>query len=553
MAVTVSFTLFPAPFRWAAVGRRAEATWARLVRLAEKPQLWPSEPTIRASEDRLSGLILATLRDNSRVLASGGKVALEETRDRVERVSGLVVEYVDDPLADEQHLRRWWSGRQVLAYTTAFHQHPLGERPPGPRWRVLVPFVRSLSPEEARIVTTWVRHPRNDVGSPSELSEEPCRVAALPAIAPGGYHWFAAEGAALSLEQARDDLMRWEAEERAHHARQATADTTLADAVRHFRRRLAEPGRHTLLPWPGGARSLPDELGEVVVPAPDLSGLASLAGSLWPGRLAVLVGPAGSGRTSLALQLAASVASIGMPVLYANAALPSDELVARLLAQGLSDPARLPRSHAHLLEGGGDAHAVQRALDDLIEAYPRLFLWTPTTGERTDEALRARAVGASEASEGGAPLIIVDPVEGFEDGGRLEHTLAELSAACRDLVRAGSLDPLWPGAAVLVVMNEPTSSYATAADLFELAGDPARRAALRQSLSTGCGGLGSDAALLLALARDASPPDGPAESAIAVVKNRHGHTGCVRLDFHGAAGVHVDRGLVEHEATVPPS
>ena len=91
---------------------------------------------------------------------------------------------------------------------------------------------------------------------------------------------------------------------------------------------------------------------------------------------------------------------------------------------------------------------------------------------------------------------------------------------------------------MLSVPNTCVDDFATDAELAEQAADEARRAGLRHRLTLGLGGLGTDAALLLAIARGASPPEGPPPAILAVVKNRHGHAGCVRLAFHGAAGIH---------------
>ena len=542
MGTTLPVTLFAAPHRWSSVGRRSDASWKRLVRLADKPQLWPSDTSVQASEDRLAGILLATLRDDTRVLGTSGTVVVDETLARVEKVSGLIIEYVDEPLADEKHLRRWWKAYRVLAFTTAFHMRPMGDRPPGPRWRVFLPFTRPASVQEAQLAAEWARHPRNAVGYTSERTLEISRVAALPAIAPGGYAWFATEGEALDLHTVEADLERWDVEERAQEARRATIGATLEEAVAAFRTRLATPGRRALLPWPGAEAGLPDALEAEPAPAPELDALGAIAGSLWPGRLSVLIGPSGSGRSALALQLAESVARTGHPVLYANAGLPTDEVIARLLVlRGHDTRPPLPPSHAHVLEGQTEPDAIEAACAALVEACPQLYLWTPTTGERTDEALRQRALGVAASSDGRSPLIVVDPVEGFEEGQDLHTTLSEMSAACRDLARAGSLSEEWPGAAVLVVLSAPPDSFSTAEELAEQMVEDTPRAHLRHALTVGLGGLGIDAGLVLAMARDATPPTGPTPGVIAVIMNRHGHTGHVRVDFHGAAGVHVAR------------
>lgn len=540
-ATTIPVTLFPSPHRWTPHGVRKQASWAQLLRTAEKPELWPGEPTLEASADRLPGLSMVLLQDDTRIVGAGGITDRGETEERVETVSGLLVDYVDEPLADESHLRRWWQGTRFLAWTSPWNHRPLGERPPGPRWHVLVPFSAPVPLAEARVAARWVVHSKRNAGHVHTSTTDLSRVVPVPAVVPGGYAWFAGEGEPLDLRRAQEDLERWEDQDRRSEAAQAVAGTTLSEAVAGFRDRLKQPGRRALLPWPGAVHTLPRDGASEAPSCPDLGELARTAGSLWPGRLAVLAGASGSGRSALALQLAESVAREGHPVLYASAGLPTDEVVARLLVlRSACGGPQVTACHTSILEGKGDVSAIDRAAEALVSALPHLFLWTPTTPERTDEALRTRALGVSRACEGKPPLVLVDPVEGFEDGHALADAYRELSAACRDLVRAGSLHPDWPGAAVVAVIGACSGAagdLSTAARLSEEGSEPTGRARLREALALEAGGLASDASLLLLLGRDAVPESGVGQAVVVVAKNRHGHTGCVPLRFFGAAGI----------------
>ena len=546
----IPVTLFSAPHRWAVKGTRREVTWQQLRAAFQRPELWPGEPTTDASEARLGGITFAWLRDDSRVMGGPGSEGERETESRVERVGGLVVDYLDEPLADEEHLRRWWAGIRFLACTSAWHEQPMGDRPAGPRWRLLIPFSRPVTLDDAVRVGQWVLHPRRGAGSVSDGALHPARVVAMPAVNPGGFAWLEGHGDPLDPAVALRDLGVWDEEERRTAAARAVAGATLREAVDAFRARIADPSRRALLPWPGQVHTLPHDgekldLGRLAARhGAALASLGNLAGSLWPGRLAVLVGGSGSGRTALALGLAEAAAAEGHPVLYAAADLPADEVVARLLVlRAANGGPAVPATHAGILEGEADATALLDAAAALVDALPNFYLWTPTTEERTDEALRARAAGVAAASEGRPPLVIVDPVEGFEDGKDLERAYRELSAACRDLVRAGALGPRWPGAAVLAVVGVPVElveRFATATALDDAA-EPTARAHLRQALAVGIGGLGGDASLVLGLARDPAGPDGVSDAVVAVLKNRHGHTGAAHLRFHGAAGVLVAR------------
>lgn len=547
---TLACTIFAAPYRWAVKGTRRELSWEHLLRAAQKPELWPGEATIAESEGRLPGFCLALLRDDTRVLGGGSLEAERETEQRVEAVGGIIVEYLDDPLVDEAHLRRWWKGYAFVAYTTAYHQRALGERPPGPRWRVVLRLARPVPLEVARRVGQWAQHARRGAGSVSDAVLRPAHVVALPAVVPGGYAFAVGEGRAIDPEAVEAELVHWSEEGRQREAARAVSGITLSDAVASYRRRLADASRRALMPWPGDIRSLPADgvehtvselLHQARVSAVALPGLGQLAGSLWPGRLAVLVGGSGSGRTALALQLAEAVARAGHPVLYASADLPVDQVIARLMVvRAATGGLDVPASHAAVGQGCGDASELDAAAEALIEVLPSLFVWNPTTPERTDEGLRTRALGVAASCGGRAPLVIVDPVEGFEDGHALEAAYRELSAACRDLVRPGSLGVDWPGAAVLAVVGVPAGlrdPLATAERLGLAGAKPADRARLRERLALDIGGLGTDAALVLALARDAVSSAGVGDALVVVAKNRHGHTGSVKLRFLGAAGV----------------
>jgi hypothetical protein len=542
-AVTVPVTLFAAPHRWAISGTRRSLAWAQLRTVAERPDLWPGEPTIDASEARLRGVTFAWMRDDTRVLAAVAAAGERETEQRVEQIGGLAVEYVDEPLADEAHLRRWWEGVLFLAYTSTYHQQPWGDRPPGPRWRVLLPLSRPVTLADAQRIGRWIQHPRRNAGSIDDATLRPARVVPLPAIVPGGYAWFEGEGAPLDPERALRDLERWAEADRRDAAARAVEGSTLAEAVQGFRGRLEHAWLRAFLPWPGDILAIPQDgphtelrglLGGVEV---ELGGLGRLAGSLWPGRLALLVGASGSGRTSLALQLAEAAAADGHPVLFATADLPTDEVVARLMIlRAARGGPMVPPCHAGILQGQGERGALADAAEALVGALPNLYVWAPITSERTDAALMARAAG----TEGRPPLVIVDPIEGFDDGDDLEGAYRELSAACRDLTRPGTAGSDWPGAAVLAVVGMPAAlgdDLSTASVLAAACAQPAGRSRLREVLALELGGLAGDASLVLVLARDAVGSDGRGDAVVVVAKNRHGHTGVAPLTFFGSAGV----------------
>ncbi|MFZ5482183.1 MAG: GerMN domain-containing protein [Myxococcota bacterium] len=182
---TASLTLFPAPAAWASRGRHAALPWSDVLARAEKPELWPGGGAIDAAEARLPAWTFAAFRDDARVVARDSATAEAQTRARVLEVNGLFLEYEDEPGADADAIARWWAGRLFLAYTTAFHDRPLGDRPEGPRWRVAVPFARGVGLAAAVEVARWARHPRRRAGTLADATEEPWRAPALPALPAG--------------------------------------------------------------------------------------------------------------------------------------------------------------------------------------------------------------------------------------------------------------------------------------------------------------------------------------------------------------------------------
>jgi hypothetical protein len=540
MSSTIQLTLFNAPHHWAAKGTRRALSWDQFRALLQSTELWPAEPTIQASESRVSGLSFAVFRDDTRILLGDGVVNEPETQKRLEGVTGLVIEYTADPLVDEARLREWWGSYAFIAYTSAFHDRPLDDLPPGPRWRVLLPFSRQASPAEATVIGRWAMHPRRGAGAVDLATLEVIRVVAVPALIPGGFRSTFVEGPLLDPEQALAEVAAWEQEDRQRGATRRVVGLKLSDAVAAFCERLEHPERRAFLPWPGEHRGLPSHERDTERAVPGLSGLSEIAGSLWPGRLAVLVGASGSGRTSLALQLAESVASAGHPVLFASSDLSKDELVSRLVLLRAARASRLRGgSHAAILQGQGDLAVIANEARRLADELPLLYLWTPRADERTFAMLKERAIAVSEHAQGRPPLVVVDPVEGFDDDADLQHAYREASAVFRDLTHEGTVADGWPGAAVLAVLSRPPTlqdGLSSATTLAQRCAEPVGRTSLREAIASELGGLGSDAGLVLALARDGVGATGCGEAAVVVAKNRHGHTGVVSLRFHGAAG-----------------
>ncbi len=484
-------TTFPAPHRWATRGDHGSHPWSWVAERVSEPDLWPGTGTVLAASHRLPAWTFARFRDDTRVVTRDEDLAARQTCARVESVHGLMVEYVDEPAADGSTLLHWWGSYAFIAYTTGFHELEMEDRPPGPRWRVLLPFAYPVDREVAQEVAEWAMHPRHGVGIVAEETREVWRVVPTPALGPGGYRWLGNAGAVLDPRAAVRALHAWRELDRKVRAEQTLEGTHLAEAVDRLRERRKRP---ILRPR---------------FPVPPIPGLKDLLGELWPGRMVALMGVGGSGRTTLALQFARASLEAGLPVLLVLTRMGKDEALARMLAMGTGVPART------LLDGGGD---VDRALDDLRIRGETVHLWTPPSAERHLKALSEMVRATSRAHGGGPVLIVVDGIEGWavDDPQRGARSLI---SGLRDASHTGTLSSDWPGAAVLFVSGLPRGQL----------GFERLLARAREGLVE-LGPFQEDASAVVLTSIQGK------EARLIVAKNRDGSTGVLQLDFDPSAG-----------------
>jgi len=482
---STSLTWLPAPHRWATRGVFGRRSWKKLLQAAAQPELWPGAGNPDTASLRLPAWTFAQYRDDTRVVTRDVELSARETRARVEAVHGLMIEYLDEPAVDGEHLRRWWGDHAFVAYTSGHHEQPMGDRPPGPRWRVMVPLAKPVDLATAMVLGAWARHPRHDAGIIAPITEDAWRVVPSPAIGPGGYRWLARSGALLDPDEALAQLATWRVLDTRVRAEQALEGTSLATAADAFEARRARPERHPVFPIP-------------VAP------LAELLPGLWPGRLVAVLGSGGSGKTTLALQIASAAAGRGQPVLLVLTRMGGDEAVARLLAQRTGIPPR------RLLSGDG---AIDEALAELRQAAQTLHLWAPVADERSLDHLVAKVRATSDAHDGHPPLVVVDGIEGWgvDDPARGAR---QLVAGLRDAAHTGTLAPDWPGAGVLLVGALPGPSVA-----------PTELEDQARSGSLDLGGIEHEAGAVVVLATEGE------QARVVVAKNRDGPTGSASLQF----------------------
>lgn len=460
---------------------------------------------MRTSEEQLPGWTLAEFRDDARIAGRDLQKSERESAERVEAVRGLVVEYVDEPACDADHLARWWDGYAFLAYTSAFHDHPWGERPAGPRWRLLAPFSRPATREEAALLGRWARHPRRRAGIVDAATEQPWRVVAVPAINPGRYHSVLRDGAPIDPDQALRQLSEWEVADRRDAAAATLAGTSVADAVGDLLTRAARPPAPVRWPW-----------------AP----LERRIGPLFPGRSVRVVAADPDLRGALLLAAAVSAAASGAQVLIATTHTARIELGARLLA--LEGQA----TAADLLAGTRAAEAVAASGERAAGALPRLHLWAPGRGSRSIEQLEDEARALANLGDRQPPVLIFDPVEGWDEGRAAVAGRRAFAAAIEDLARPGGLEPDWPGAVVLAGSADPDPVLGSAAALQRAWDeDPG---ALAARLATDGAELDFVADVVLAVAAD--PIGAPRRVAVAVVRNGDGPVGIDTLSWDLSTG-----------------
>lgn len=530
------FTTFPAPARWTTQGRFEPWTWVEVLHHVRTPELWPGSPTIAASEAQLPGWTFARYADDCRVASDDPTISARETAARVREVWGLCVEYIDDPAVDPSRIERWWGPWQYAAYTTAWHLRDMGEKPAGPRWRVMIPFTRAASLAEAIQVGEWARSPHRDAGIVDGLTARPWRYYAVPAVVPGGYRWEINEGRFLDPSMAIAELERWEAEDRTRDARRKLQHTTIGELAR---RGFLRPTSTWDAAHSAGTNHHQVPAGALLPAVRPTLGrtwprLFALAGASWPGRIAVVVGPQGSGRTAFALQVAEGIAREGAPVLLAPTAMGSGEVAARMLALRAGEPI----DYSSLLAGAVPREDLAGAVEHLSASCPNLHVWIRPHAEHTPAALALAARAMAQGHDGRAPVLVVDDVP-------LPGRDPEWWGALLDMARPQGLGPEWPGAVMLVVCPLPPRASIAFSDpeaLLAWTEHAARRATALEELDLELARLADQASLVLGLTVD-SCPDMPSHDAIvAILANRHGRRGAVPFTFHPARGLWVEGG-----------
>jgi len=458
----------------------------------------------------------------------------------VEAVHGLALDYDDENEAGERLFRSAWGRWRYLAHTSGSHGIPKGDKPAGPRWRVLLAYTRPVSPAEHRRIGAWARHPRKNAGIVGAEAEHPARWYFRPARGPGGYEWHSNEGPDLDPEFVLAELARWEAEEtspdeapeadplveRVGRLDACRLGAFLEDELDRLRARADRREVPIPLPWPNVSREL--------------------GGGLWPG-MYVLVGNTGSGKSQWALQAGLHAAHAGIPVLYVGLELGRTDLVARLV--GLISGRKWSRLYlgADPSELADVEASCARELAALERVPFHLETAPPHGWDYRELAREARAMRElyPEGEPGSRPfLVVLDFLQLVTSPEGAREDLRERIGRAAYAGRAVARDF---GASVLLVSSTAREHYGA------LSGEPSRTNTRAKGPALGAGnparlvGLGKesgeleyacDGALVLAAEPwpDKTPPMDGTRVWLALAKMRakpEGSTGWAPLRFDG--------------------
>lgn len=285
---------------------------------------------------------------------------------------------------------------------------------------------------------------------------------------------------------------------------------------------------------------------------------AALAGGLWPGKVVVITGNTGSGKTQLALSLAMEAAKAGHPVGYVGMEIEAAELVARLTALEVrsGDPASKLQWSELLTpapgRGAAASETLERVKPALVPLPWRQVLalpgWNPSPRVELVKDLSGRSLGTErqgaladlarklgKGPQGQAPVVVVDYLQ--QIGGDAKDLRERIGAAATAAHTAAMLS----NAAVILLSSTPRSNYWTLWGIKKNQNTGAEAPMPFDGMEPeGLVGLGkesgeieysADLALVMCRKRRKDGPEPPVHLAIA--KNRTGRPGWVVLDFDG--------------------
>lgn len=255
---------------------------------------------------------------------------------------------------------------------------------------------------------------------------------------------------------------------------------------------------------------------------------ACLGGGFKPGRQVVIAARPSVGKSSLALQLAATVAAMGTPALFVSMEMAEPELMNRLVAHiGRVDLGCLTTGRLD----GDQWHRATEALDRVRTLPLHIF----SDGAMSLAAIRTTARRA--ARQHGVHLLVIDYLQlcaasAEHSASNRHHQLEELSRGLKALAMELGLTTL-----VLSQLNR---------EVEKRTGGRPQLADLKES-----GSIEEDADAVLLLSRDGMSATGTILIHAEVAKSRGGRTGGCRLAFDGAVQHWAETQERPEQITVP--
>ena len=380
------------------------------------------------------------------------------------------------------------------------------------------------SPCDVVTVGTWLKNRDRiaQVGGMSYLTE---LLNAAPAVANvRAYAKIVRDKAALRGLISKCQTMAASGYGDIHDAREfiATAEAEIHDATAILRSGQTDTFQHVSVPTRRAFEQVRDanEAGGISGTRTGLTQLDKMLGGLHPGKLYVVAGRPGMGKSSLAFNIGANVGAQGIGVFGQSLEMPADELALRLV----SGAARVngAKVHAGVKLTDGDWKRMTSAAVDVA----RMPMWLDDRGDADLAHIRSgtrRAETAAAVTKYNAKLglVIVDYLQLAHSGKRgrrdqnREQEVAEISRGLKTLAKDHNLP--------VIALSQLNRSCESRADKRPTLGD------LRES-----GAIEQDADVIIFVYRDKvydSESEAGNTAELIVAKHRGGPTGMVTAYF----------------------
>lgn len=254
----------------------------------------------------------------------------------------------------------------------------------------------------------------------------------------------------------------------------------------------------------------------------DLPSLNELLGGIYPGQMYALGAMPGTGKTTLMLQEACSLAAEGHKVIFVSAELPAHKLMAKIIAR-LSDH-RIPIGDvaAAIAEG----HELHGTFDRVVADYRERIAPNLMILESVNAIELGQIVGNLVQKQGKQPVIILDYLQilaNTQNADAVDERLA-ISGFVKDLRTIINLYEV----PLLAISTITRGKYGAKTPNLDVYG------------GTSTVEYGFDVAMILSEDRDSAMcqpyQEGICTVLLRVLKNRYGPTDSVLLDFDGRFG-----------------